>query len=365
MRILHITYGFDGGGVGFVIASYCATRPLQGVQFDIVGEDTGHEHLLHQRFANAGFRVYYVTPKKRLFRNIRQMFRLLRKGDYDGVHVHFEEWSFLYLWLARLARIPVRICHAHMAYMVRENEKPHYKVFRRLLNRYATCRLACSTDAGEHLFGGYEYTVLRNAIPVEEFLFDQNLRNQVRREMLLEQHFVVGNVARLSYQKNPLFTLEIFKEILQKRPDAVLLLIGSGELEAELRRKIDAEGLQESVRLLGLRTDVPRLMQAMDVFLLPSRFEGLGVAYVEAQAAGLKTFATQDLVPQEAMISDMLMTYLPLQYSASQWADAVLAQCPYQRLNMMEQVHAKGYDLSDAIGVLESIYLKQGRKYVS
>ncbi len=365
MRILHITYGFNGGGVGFVIASYCASRPLHGVQFDIVGEDIGYEHLLHERFANAGFRVRYVTPKKRLFRNIGQMLRLLRKGDYDGVHVHFEEWSFLYLGLAKLARIPVRICHAHMANMVKENEKPHYKVFRRLLNRYATCRLACSTDAGEHLFGGHAYTVLRNAIPVEAFLYDQNLRKQVREEMMLEQHFVVGNVARMSYQKNPLFTLEIFKEILKKRPDAVLLFIGGGEMEDEVRNKIHAEGLQQSVQMLGLRTDVPRLMQAMDVFLLPSRFEGLGVAYVEAQAAGLKTFATLDLVPREATISDALMTYLPLKYSARQWADAVLAQCPYQRRNTAEQVRAKGYDLSDAIAVLESIYLEQGRKYVS
>ena len=109
-KILHITYGFNGGGVGFVIANYCANQPMEGISFDIVGEDIGMDHLLHKRFEKAGFHVYYVTPKKKsLWKNIWEMFHIIKNGHYDAVHVHFEEWSFLYLMIAKLCGVKVRI----------------------------------------------------------------------------------------------------------------------------------------------------------------------------------------------------------------------------------------------------------------
>ena len=101
MKILHITYGFNGGGVGFVIANYCANQPMPGITFDIVGESIGKPHLLQERFEKAGFHTFYVTPKKQsLLKNIKEMRQVIQQGHYDAVHVHFEEWSFLYLWIA-------------------------------------------------------------------------------------------------------------------------------------------------------------------------------------------------------------------------------------------------------------------------
>lgn len=359
MKILHITYGFNGGGVGFVIANYCTRRKMQGIQFDIVGEDIGKNHLLHQRFAQAGFGVHYVTPKKKcLWKNIADMAYILKRGHYDAVHVHFEEWSFLYLMLAWLYRVPVRVCHAHMAYMEGAAEKPHYKLFRVLLNRFATLRLACSRDAGEHLYGSHPYVVLNNAIDVAQFRFAPDVRKKKRQELQLEECFVIGTVGRLSYQKNPEFTVEIMNELVKYRPNAMLLLVGQGELERHVRDKVHALGLGNRVHFLGQRSDVPELMQAMDAFVLPSRFEGLGIVYIEAQAAGLPTFATADVVPQEACISQELFSFLPRRATPKEWSAAVLEKAP-PRKDISELLRSRGYDIEYEISKLESLYLKE------
>lgn len=182
MKILHITYGFNGGGVGFVIANYCTNRPMPGIEFDIVGESIGKPHLLQERFEKAGFHTFYVTPKKEnILKNIMEMYYIIQRGRYDAVHVHFEEWSFLYLWIAKICGVKIRICHAHMAYMTGATTKPYYKLFRKMLNRFATLRLACSKDAGEHLFGNNPYTVLNNAIEAEKYVFDPEKRIQIRK----------------------------------------------------------------------------------------------------------------------------------------------------------------------------------------
>lgn len=362
MKILHIVYGFNGGGVGFVIANYCTKQPMSDVQFDIVGENIGKKHLLHERFENVGFRVFYVTPKKvSLRKNIIEMFRIIRVGRYDAVHVHFEEWSFLYLWIAKMCGVRVRVCHSHMAYMIGASTKPHYKLFRVLLNRFATLRLACSKDAGEHLFGNHPYTVLNNAIEAKKYAYDPVKRKEMREVLGITGRFVVGAVGRLSFQKNPQFNVEIFEEIHARKPESTLLFVGQGELEDEVRMMVKEKGLEQNVLFLGLRTDVPELLQAMDVFVLPSRFEGLGIVYIEAQAAGLKTFATAGVVPREACMSEKLFKYLPKTATAKDWASAVLAEDMYQRENMLEVIRANGYDIDQEIDKLRFLYLKNGR----
>ena len=169
---------------------------------------------------------------------------------------------------------------------------------------------------------------------------------------------MVGVVGRLTYQKNPQFTVEIFAKVKEKRPNAVLMFVGQGELEEETRRMVQAKGLTDSVLFLGLRTDVPDLMQAMDAFVLPSRFEGLGIVYIEAQAAGLKTFATAEVVPQEACVDESLFTYLPREATAQQWADAVLAADTTQRENKLEVIQCHGYDIHQEAEKLRALYLK-------
>lgn len=363
MRILHVTYCFNGGGVGFVIANYCTRPELKEISFDIVGEDIGKKHLLHDRFEADGFGVHYVTPKgKNLLRNISQMFRLMKKGHYDGVHVHFEEWSFLYLMIAWLCGIKLRVCHAHMAYMPGTDTKLHYRLFRVLLNYFATERLACSKDAGKHLYGKHPYKILNNAIEAQQYRYDPVIREKVRKSLGMEDKLVIGVVGRLSFQKNPQMSLEILREIRRIRQDAVMLMIGTGELEDEVKKQIREYDLYDVVRLMGLRQDVPELLQAMDVFVLPSRFEGLGIVYVEAQAAGLYAFGTEGVVPEEVAVCPNLMKFIPKEHTAEQWAKAVLDILPYEREITTHRIAEAGYDLSSEVQKLAGIYGMEGQR---
>ena len=357
MRILHITYGFDGGGVGYVIANYCANEALPGIHFDIIGDDLGHNQLLHERFEQAGFHVYYVTPKKKsLLKNIRDVFRIIKDGGYDAVHVHFEEWSFLYLLIARLCKVPVRICHAHTAHMIGADKKIHYRLFRFLLNRFATIRIACSKDAGDHLYGKLPYVILHNAFETERYKYNDQTRQKMRRALGVENCFVMGVVGRLAFPKNPEFTVDIFAEGKKLNNKAALLFIGRGALEEQVKKKVSELNLSDSVLFLGHRDDVPELLQAMDVFVLPSQFEGLGMVYVEAQAAGLRTFATADVVPIEACLSTELFTYIPQSATAMQWAEKIISADTTNRIDTSDLVRTKGYDISIERKKLEKLY---------
>lgn len=356
-KILHVTYGFNGGGVGVVIVNYCATRPMEGLSFSIVGEGNGRPQMLHDRLTDGGFDVFYIPPKgKGLKANIAAFNQLLDRVKPDAIHVHMEEWNFLYLYLAKKKGIKVRISHAHVAH-ASWSTKPHYALFRHWLNRFATHRLAVSRDSGDYLYGKHPYTILNNAIDAAAYRFDPVVREEMRQQLgLTNGEFLVCDVGRLTASKDPLRMLEIFQHIHAKREDARLILVGIGELHQEVKERIQELGLEGTVSLLGQRHDVPRLLQAADAFVLPTHFEGLGIVYVEAQAAGLHSFATQDVVPQEATMDESLMHYLPLDAPSETWAEAVLQYADAPRRDTSHIIREKGYDLSTEIQSLETFY---------
>ena len=355
-KVLHVTYGFNGGGVGVVIVNYCATRPMDGIHFSIVGEGDGTPQMLHTRMADAGFDIHYIPPKKQGLRaNIRAFKKLLDEVKPDAVHVHFEEWNFLYLYLAKRRGVKVRISHAHTAY-ASWRKKPHYAFFRRWLNRFSTLRIAVSRDAGDYLYGKHPYTVLNNAIDASAYRYDPAVREEMRASLGVADKFVICDVGRLTASKDPLRMLEIFSHVRKKCEDAHLLFVGIGELENAVKDRIAELGLADSVTLLGQRHDVPRILQAADAFALPTHFEGLGIVYVEAQAAGLHSFATADVVPLEATMDEGLMHYIPLDAPSETWADTILQYADAPRRDTSHIICEKGYDLSTEIDKLASLY---------
>lgn len=187
----------------------------------------------------------------------------------------------------------------------------HYinRVFVR--NNKSTSLFACSNMAAEWLFGvkpvlNDKVKIINNAINAESFTFNKSIRNDIRKNMGLENKFVVGNIGRLSLQKNPLFLLEIFNQIYKRNKDAVLFMVGDGEMRAEIEKEILKLELKDNVILTGNRSDIQDLLQAMDVFLFPSNYEGLGIVIIEAQAAGLKCIVSADVIPQEVKITDLV-----------------------------------------------------------
>ena len=207
--------------------------------------------------------------------------------------------------------------------------------------------------------GGGKFTVLKNAIDTKQFRYDPAVRAAVReREQVPEGTPVFGHIGRMSYEKNHTFLIDEFAQIRKQLPTAQLWLIGDGEYRGRLEAQIDALGLSGAVRLLGQRQNVGEYMQAMDVFLFPSHMEGLGIAVIEAQAAGLPVYAS-DVLPPETHVTDRIR-YLPLSDGADRWAEAVCRDRAWEmpRRDTADDIRSHGYDITSVSASLADLYLQ-------
>jgi len=202
---------------------------------------------------------------------------------------------------------------------------------------------------------GANYKEIKNAIDISQYKYDEDIRIAYRKKYGVEDKFVIGNVGRLQFQKNQLFLLDIFASVLKKKPEAILWMIGQGEDEDKIREKIQKLNLGTAVKMLGVRNDVPNLLQAMDVFVFPSVFEGLGIALLEAQATGLTCIASKDVIPEEVKVTPQLQ-FVSLEESAEVWADRILnAEYCEKRDTLFQLAMKAGYDINTEVGRLETL----------
>ncbi|MEK5214649.1 glycosyltransferase [Psychrobacillus sp. FSL H8-0487] len=210
--------------------------------------------------------------------------------------------------------------------------------------------------AAKEMFGKNEHILIKNAIPAKEYIYNDKIRKEVRTQYGLEKKFIIGHVGRLSYSKNHEFLLKIFVNIHEKNKDAILLLVGDGELRNDIEKKIEELGLKEHVILTGVRNDISRLLQAMDVFVFPSHFEGLGIVAIEAQASGLPCVIS-DTIPQEALITNDIKQ-VSLNVGVEVWAETILNyKDSFNRKNTYQEINNAGYDIKEESSKLEQLYL--------
>lgn len=328
MRIL--TFGLKsdlvGGIEAFALLMARHTYDL-GLRFDHVFLEK--DSLIHGPAIEAtGGRIfmlpYYVRhPLGYLFGLCRLLRR--RRVEVAAVYVHlFSLVHILPVIVARMMGMKV-IVHAH------NNDIQHRSAVYRLLNAagklllsHCRCLRLSNSDASTRFMLGSHHLddthIIYNAIEVERFAFDPAARRQLRRDWQAEGQTVVGYVGRLALQKNPLFALDVFSAFHARQPQSLLVMVGEGPLEPDVRRRITSLGLTDAVRLMGARNDVARLYQAMDVLLTPSLFEGLGIVLVEAQAAGLPCLTTAETVPTLVDLTP-LIARTSLHADAATWAD--------------------------------------------
>ena len=359
MKILHITSELDGGGVERLLYDYC-TRMVPDIHFDFV-VTSEKEGILEKKIEDLGCNIFRVSKFRSGVKNHeRQMLDIIKKGEYDIIHDHSGYKAFFNLKIAKKLGIKVRIAHAHQAFMTETRIACVIRKIVTLITKYyATQLFACGIDAAEWMWGKktYQYgkvEIMTNAISIPNFVFSEEARNEIRKELGLTNKFIIGNVARFSYQKNHDFLIDIFREVKKQNGEAILLLVGGGELETDIKLKICDYGLSNSVIFLGIRDDVPRLMSAMDVFALPSRFEGLPVTLVEAQAASLPSFAS-DSITKEIKITNYL-TYISLAQSAKEWADEILHAKNRKRKDISYDIIKGGYDIESEAHKMKEYY---------
>lgn len=365
IKVLHVVSALSGGGVEAMLYNYYINMDRYAIKFDFIVHDP-EIGMLEQGFSELGSKIYHITPKKVSFiKNIREMNGIIKSGNYDIIHCHQNLSSLPALYVAKRNHIRIRIAHSHTSL---QDEKPSDKIImaplRTLLKHYATDFFACSEIAGKWLFGDNKsFFVLNNAIDIDKFLYNDEIREKVRNEYGWNNKLVAGNVARFFPEKNHEKLIEIFNEIHKADDSAVLVLVGDGPLEEKVKLQAEKLELSDSVFFLGRRNDVNRLMQAMDIFIFPSCFEGLGIVLIEAQAAGLKCYASKE-VPKETHATD-LIEYISIEEASLNWAKKIISTGKaYDRVNTAESIKQGGFDINNEAKKLEQKYISLIKNHI-
>lgn len=361
IRVLHILDELNTGGAERIVVSYFQHIDREKFQWDFVitrYEDPNKRGQLEDVVEKLGGHIFRV-PRKRegYLKNIKATAEIIKNGNYDIVHSHLDELSAPYLLAAKRYHVPVRICHSHLVGADRgKSVELLCKFYKPILNSVVTDRFACGEDAGRALWGSKPFFVMKNAIETEDFKFNQSKRDELRKKYKCEDKIVLGSVGRLSYQKNSEFLIDIFAEYHKKNPKSELWVIGEGPLEASVNGRIEKYELDEHVKMFGGRNDVNELLNAMDVFLLPSRFEGLPIVLVEAQCNGLPC-AVSDTVTKEMKMSDSM--YFISIADLAKWTSAITQNYRwiFERKDAYKNVQKNRYDLNSAAVVLEDQYI--------
>ena len=322
VRIAQMMTDMNYGGAEMAVLNIYRHIDKARYQFDFFALE-GSDLPQRQEIEALGGRIYVLPRLSRFPAYVKKTAEILKENRYPIVHSHMNTLSVFSLYAAGKAGIPVRIAHSHSVAGKGEGLRNLAKyVLRTLLIPLPTHRAACSRQAGQWLFGERKFRILPNGVDFQIFAFDPEKRARVRRELRLENRFVVGHIGRFCYAKNHEFLLEVFAEIRRKRENALLLLVGEGPLQEKIRQKAENMGLLEDILFLKPRNRVSGLYGAMDVFLLPSRYEGLCMAAMEAQAAGLPCILSEAEPEEGKMRKDCRR--LSLKAGAEAWAEAAL-----------------------------------------
>ena len=359
VRVLQIVTNMRRGGLETMLMNYYRHIDRDKVQFDfLVHRD--YESDYDQEILNLGGKIYHISrliPWSRSYRKkLKNFFNNHR--EYKIVHVHQDCLSSVALECAKECGIPVRIVHSHNS-----NQDKNWKYlvklyYMRFIPAYATDFFSCGTVAGDWMFGGYPYTILRNAIECERYCYSPVKAKQIRKTLQVSNETIIGHVGRFEPQKNHIFLIKIFVECKKIDPHVKLLLVGEGEDQERIKQEVNRKGLTEDVIFTGARSDVNDLMQAMDIFVLPSLYEGLPLTMVEAQAAGLPCVIS-DKFPDECIVTNSLVTYCKLEEDPSKWASTIMKQTKLSRINHIHEIEKAGYNINIEAKKLEKFYLKK------
>jgi len=356
IRILQIVHQLHpGDGVAVVLKNWYSHIDTARVQFDFLIWMRNSDEAFMEEIRSKGANIFFIPePQKHPVQFLKESFRFFKDHHYRTIHSHVTHLNFLFYPLVKMFGIKNIIQHAHTAKwgITRKSVVRNYLLVHAVWP-LITHKFACSAAAGK-AFYGKNFRIVKNGIDTGKFAYNPQVRVRKRKELGLENAFVIGHVGRFSPEKNHKFVLDVFEAVAAKEPRARLILIGSGPLEQKIKDSAAQKGLRDKVIFLGRRKDVNEWYQAFDTFVFPSLQEGFGLVALEAQTAGLPCILA-DTLPKEVLVCNYQV--LPLK-EAQQWADKIIdLKKGFKRCNGEQAIEKAGLSSQTIAADMQDFYL--------
>ena len=362
IKVLYFVDRLRHGGIQQLIVEILRNVDTKKVQIDLLVFDDGETYPLEEVVKNLGVQLFKINAWIRTPLDYIKQAKALNKffsehHDYKAVHMHSSSKNFMVLKYAKKYGIKIRIPHSHNIGFQSKNKIKILvgDILKKPLKKYATHYFACSELAGKWLFGNEKVKIIHNAVDYKRFKFNLEKRDELRKGLGIENKLVVGNVGRFTTQKNHTFLIDIFNEIHKQNEDTILMLVGIGEKEDEIKKKVQDLNLQDCVKFMGFCKNTNEMMWCMDMFLMPSLHEGLPVVGVEAQCTGLPCFMSKDVITKEIKIASNVQ-FISLENTSKEWADIIL-KSDLERKDNYKELKEAGYFIEQTVDELEKFYI--------
>ncbi len=353
IRILNIVPNMRAAGIETFIMNVYRNIDREKFQFDFLVHNK-NEEFFDNEIEKLGGKIYRLSFKddKNIFKYIKDLNIFFKKHkEYKIVHGHMQSMMPLYLMIAKKNGVKIRIAHSHNGSYEKTIKGFILHLFSRFSKFYSTDNIACSRIAGEYLFGKRQFEVIYNGIEIEKFKFNNTIREKKRKELGISKNMLVLlNVGRFELQKNHNFLIDIFEKFNKIHTNSLLLLAGEGKLEKKIKEKVKEKNLNKKVKFLGVRNDINEIMQASDMFLLPSLYEGFPVVGVEAQYSGLKCMFSSKITNEIKILENSV--FLDIN-NINKWVNELEN---YETLNREEEIDDK-FNIKKIAKDIEKRYL--------
>ena len=361
IRVLQVIGSLYLGGSQTMVMNLYRNIDRRKMQFDFIIDHTVDMDF-EEEIKRLGGKIYIMPTFKGY--NIVQVIKawnhfFASHPEYKVIHSHVRSYASVYLPIAKKYGLKT-VIHSHSTSNGSGFSALVKQIMQYPLRYQADCYVGCSQHAGKWLFGqkvveGSKFYVLQNAIDIKGYQYNEVARDLIRKELGLNSEILFGHVGRFHESKNPIFLLEVFHQLHCKMPNSKLAMVGDGDLRTKIEEKIRQLDLEENVYLLGTRSDVKAILQAMDCFLFPSCWEGVPVTVVEAQAAGLPCFVS-DTVTKDVGVSE-LVHYLPINQGTEPWIKAIIDD-KLERKSVAEEIKHAGFDITSTSKWLMDLYME-------
>jgi len=370
LKVLYFVDRLRHGGIQQLILEILRHLEGKNIQIDILVLDDGEDYPLEEEIKKLGVNIFkldgWIKTPLSYIKQKRVLDDFFKEHhDYSVVHLHSSSKNFFVLKEAKKYGIPVRIAHSHNTGFQTKNKLKIVigDALKNALIKNSTNYYACSKLAGEWLFGDRivnsdKFKVIYNAVDYEKFKYNSDVRKSIRDELNIDTDCIVyGNVGRFTTQKNHTFLIDIFYEIHKKNPNTKLILVGIGEKEEQIKAKVNSLNIQNDVFFMGYRNDVDKILQAMDIFIMPSLYEGFPVVCVEAQALGIPCFLSDKVITDEVKIGENVK-FISLDEAPEKWAQDIL-NSNFSREDNELKLKEKNFFIEDMVENLVNLYKKE------